>query len=177
MRLLEKQRAVTRNIAGGVLIVALAMLSAIWLVPPDLVPAHDLWSRLRVLAASELLLAASLVFAIASVVSHRFCSPEDMDGSGLTVATPRIRVLRDILQNTLEQAVLAAIVHVAWAILAPAAWMAALPMAGLLFVAGSILFWRGYAQGAPASGMGFALTFLPTLLLFCLLVGLLATGT
>ena len=39
------------------------------------------------------------------------------------------------------------------------------PTAGLLFVIGRIAFFAGYARGAPARALGFALTFYPTVLL------------
>jgi len=46
--------------------------------------------------------------------------------------------------------------------------------AAILFVFGRILFWRGYARGAPARALGFALTFYPTLAMLLTIGGRLA---
>ena len=47
----------------------------------------------------------------------------------------------------------------------PQAWQAAVPVAVILFVIGRVLFWRGYAHGAPARALGFALTFYPSVVM------------
>ena len=44
----------------------------------------------------------------------------------------------------------------------PFKWLRAIPMAALVFVAGRILFARGYERGAPGRATGFALTAYPT---------------
>jgi len=77
-----------------------------------------------------------------------------------------------VLQNTLEQAVLAVVAYMIWAVVAPLAWLRTIPMAAILFVAGRILFTRGYERGAPGRAMGFGLTAYPT---FGMLIVLAAT--
>jgi uncharacterized MAPEG superfamily protein len=52
-------------------------------------------------------------------------------------------------------------VHLVWAGVMPRAFQAAVPVAAMLFVIGRVLFWRGYAAGAPHRALGFALTFYP----------------
>ena len=52
----------------------------------------------------------------------------------------------------------------------PIEWMAALPVAAILFALGRSLFWRSYHRGAPARALGFGLTIYPTVLLFALLI-------
>jgi uncharacterized membrane protein YecN with MAPEG domain len=96
---------------------------------------------------------------------HRFFSPEDIDGGGLSAGGPRARVLQATLQNTLEQVVIAALVHMSWAATMPLRWTASLPVAALGFVIGRILFWRGYERGAPGRALGFALTFYPSVVM------------
>jgi hypothetical protein len=44
-----------------------------------------------------------LALGVAAVGNHRFSDLEDIDGAGLTKGTSQIRILRAILQNTLEQ--------------------------------------------------------------------------
>jgi uncharacterized membrane protein YecN with MAPEG domain len=40
-----------------------------------------------------------------------------------------------------------------------------------VFFVGRILFWRGYARGAPARALGFALTFYPSVAMILLILG------
>jgi len=53
----------------------------------------------------------------------------------------------------------------------PASWQAVIPAAAILFFIGRVLFWRGYARGAPGRALGFALTFYPTVAMLLLIVG------
>jgi hypothetical protein len=117
------------------------------------------------------------MISIMRVANYRFSSPEDIDGSGLTVGTSRVLVLRAILQNTLEQAVLAIVTYAIWAAIMPLKWLRAIPIAALLFVAGRILFARGYERGAPGRAMGFGLTAYPTFGMLVTLALLLALRT
>lgn len=171
------QRGVIRGAAAGFVVSVLALVSAIALAPPALLPAvgadlsvatalgHALgWSTLPL---------ACLALSVGSLARHRFFSPEDIDGGGLSSGTPRARILQSILQNTLEQSVLAVVTYLAWAAVQPIQWQAAIPTAAMLFVIGRVAFRVGYAKGAPARSLGFALTFYPTvLMLFAVLVTL-----
>jgi len=74
------------------------------------------------------------------------------------------------LQNTLEQSCLAVPVYIATAIVAPATVLSVVPAAAAMFFVGRLLFFAGYANGAPSRAYGFALTFYPTVLLLLLLV-------
>ena len=53
----------------------------------------------------------------------------------------------------------------------PQTWQAAVPAAAILFFVGRVLFWRGYAHGASARALGFALTFYPSVAMLLLVVG------
>ncbi|HET7411890.1 MAG TPA: MAPEG family protein, partial [Pararhizobium sp.] len=100
--------------------------------------------------------------AIANVARMRFFSPQDIGGSSTGSASLAVRNARAILQNTLEQVVLAVPVHVALA----AVFVTSVPLVfalTVLFAVGRILFWIGYPIGAPARSFGFALTFYPTM--------------
>jgi hypothetical protein len=71
---------------------------------------------------------------------HRFFTPADIDGGGLSQGTSEAQLLQSTLQNTLEQAVLALSVHPIWAAAMPRTWQAAVPAAATLFVFGRLLF-------------------------------------
>lgn len=130
-------------------------------------PAFDLMfaERLRLALVCDAFVLAPLALSIGLLARHRFFTPEDIDGSGLTKGTQRASVLQAILQNTLEQTALAIGTHLVWAASMPASWFGAIPAAVAMFVIGRIAFSIGYSRGAPARAFGFALTFYPTLLM------------
>ncbi|MBL6618581.1 MAG: MAPEG family protein [Reyranella sp.] len=113
----------------------------------------------------DLLPAMCLGANIAIIARHRFFTPADIDGSGLTQGTPRVHLYQAMLQNTLEQTALAVSTHLVWAAAMPAGWQTVIAAASVLFLAGRVAFWRGYARGAAARAFGFALTFYPSLLM------------
>ncbi len=164
------QHGVLRGIIVAATITATAIGGAIWMSPGVLLPADDIGSRLRYVLLCDVLLGFWLLISIGTLARHRFFSPEDIDGGGLAPGTAQAKIHQSILQNTLEQTVLAVIVFSACAFLFPIGWLASLPMATVLFAIGRILFWRGYKHGASARALGFGLTFYPTVLLFVLAV-------
>ncbi|HUR42271.1 MAG TPA: MAPEG family protein [Verrucomicrobiae bacterium] len=122
-------------------------------------------ARARLLAVCALGPISMLVMAVGRLGNHRFHTPEDIAGSGLTAGTNKAKLLQALLQNTLEQLCIALPVYSAWALLAPPRLMVALPTAAILFVVGRVLFFWGYAKGAPGRAIGFGLTFYPSILM------------
>ncbi|KAF8059716.1 hypothetical protein HT031_005124 [Scenedesmus sp. PABB004] len=132
--------------------------------------------RGRLAAKWAALPAACLLAAVARMGNHRFsCDADIAAAAGRGAPSARARVLQAQLQNTLEQAVLAAAAGAAWAAAAPASGrgLVLLPAHALLFVAGRALFTAGYESGAAARALGFSLTFQPSaLMLAAALTGL-----
>lgn len=164
MSLSSAQRGVALG-AGAGLAISLAGLGTVALLQPVAPVPDTLAGRLALLALCALAAAATLAFCIARLASHRFGTPQDIDGSGLTAGSDRARLLQALLQNTLEQLMLALPVHAAWVVLAPARVLAAVPVAAAMFVTGRVLFFWGYGRGAPGRALGFALTFYPTVIM------------
>lgn len=158
----EKQKGVLRGVFPAALVMVAGLCGAVFLVPAQVLPVDDPGTRLTWAVAWALLPILSLMICVMRVANHRFATPEDIDGSGLTGGTARVLVLRAILQNTLEQAVLACASYLIWAATMPHSWIGAIPAAAILFVAGRILFARGYERGAPGRALGFGLTAYPT---------------
>jgi hypothetical protein len=104
----------------------------------------------------------ALTASVGAVANGRFFSPEDIDGAGLTAESPRLRIPRAILANTLEQAALAIPVYTALALFLPVRQLVLPGLLSLAFVIGRIAFRLGYARGAAARSFGFALTMYPT---------------
>jgi uncharacterized MAPEG superfamily protein len=171
MALDDKQRGVLRNMLIA-LAITIALLTAVIIWPPVIfTPLTPLIDRFALTLGWDSLVLLCLVLSIGNLARHRFFTPADIDGGGLTSATERARVYQAILQNTLEQTVIAVIAHLVWTAVTDPGWYAAVPVAALMFVIGRILFAVGYAGGAPARAFGFALTFYPTVFLTIIAIG------
>lgn len=169
--LTSQQRGVLRGMLCGLLITLLVMVVGL-LAPPAVIQTGPAVTQSRVGHLRWLaLIVACLMVAIGRLARHRFFTPEDLHGSGLTQGTETARILQAILQNTLEQVTLALPFYLLWALTLPSTWQAVIPMNATLFALGRVLFARGYARGAPARALGFALTFYPTVAMALLLVG------
>jgi len=162
MNLTDKQKGVVRNVIPAAVLTVVGLCGVSLLIPMSVLPVNEPGARIAWALKWALLPVLTLMISIMRVANHRFSSPEDIDGSGLTDGTPQARVLRAILQNTLEQAVLAVAAYAIWAAVMPYAWLRVVPVAAVLFVAGRVLFARGYARGAPGRATGFGLTAYPT---------------
>lgn len=177
MVLTDKQRGVLKGMALGLTVTLISIGFAILGFLEPLLPAANRDAPLVEALRWDALVIACLAINIALIARHRFFTPDDIDGSGLSGGTPTVRLLQSILQNTLEQTVLALGVHAVWASTMPQAWQAAVPAGSLLFVFGRILFWRGYAGGAAARALGFTLTFYPSAMMLLIIAGHIICGT
>ncbi|MEZ9078120.1 MAPEG family protein [Vibrio cyclitrophicus] len=170
MELTSKQVGVFKGMALAMLTAIVAIWAAIVLDPFNYAQASMLEDRVTVLGLSLILPTLMLIVSIGCLAKYRFFSPEDIDGSGLTSGTKRAIILQSMLQNTLEQVVIAVGVYTAWCLLMPSAWLSAGLVCSVLFFMGRIFFFKGYSHGAPARAFGFALTFDSTVVLCLVLV-------
>jgi MAPEG family len=166
MALNPKQQAVVRR-APVALLIVVAAVSASGFIPSAALPADQPTARMAWALPWAILPLLALMVSIMRVANHRFATSEDIDGSGLTAGTQKIQILRAVLQNTLEQTVLAVGGYLIGAVALPHGWLRVIPAAALLFVIGRILFAAGYARGSDGRALGFGLTAYPT---FTLLV-------
>ncbi len=162
MELTNKQTGVVRNVIPAAVLTVMGLCGVSLLLPVSVLPADEPGARIAWALKWALIPVLTVMISIMRVANHRFSSPEDIDGSGLTDGTPQVRVLRAVLQNTLEHAVLAVAAYAIWAAAMPYGWLRAISIAAALFVSGRLLFARGYAQGAPGRATGFGLTAYPT---------------
>lgn len=163
----DKQKGVVRGVVPAAALTVAGLCGASLLIPLSALPVDEPGARLAWAMQWALLPALTLMIAIMRVANHRFYTPEDIDGSGLTGGTAQVQLLRAVLQNTLEQTVLAAAAYAIWSATMPHLWLRAVCIAAVLFVVGRVLFMRGYDKGAAGRAMGFGLTAYPT---FALLV-------
>ena len=170
MALTVKQRGVLKGIIAGAAITFVVIVGAILVGPIALSPEASVGERLAIAIWADAFIALWLGISVALLARHRFFTPEDIDGGGLSRGSETANVLQSTLQNTLEQSVLAVLTHLAWSILMPVAWISAIPAAVLLFLCGRVLFVRGYRGGAPSRALGFALTFYPSVAMVIVVV-------
>ena len=166
-----EQRGVVIGMLLGASVPALPIAAGAWLIPGPAAP--PLGDRLVWLMPYAAVLALPMALAIAAIARHRFFHAAVIDGSN-DAADRWLAIARAILQNTLEQTVLAALVLLALAATLPSGWLGALPAAILWFVLARAIFALTYARGAAARSFGFAATFYPTLAGLLMAIALLA---
>jgi hypothetical protein len=175
MSMTTAQRDVVRGMAAGIVVTITALGLGASVQPSDLL-LDTPFNRVQVAAMASLAPALALAICIARLAAHRFKTPEDLDGSGLTAGTGTARVLQALLQNTLEQLALALPVYAAWGLLGPPQRLNMVLAASFLFFAGRLLFFWGYHRGAAGRAFGFALTFYPTVALLVVTIICAALG-
>ena len=159
-----EQRRVLRGIALALIVMALVLGTGALLVPPVVPALPRLEDRLAFALRCDLFIVAWLAAGIAAVARGRFFSVDDIQGSGFGASSPRIAVASAVLQNTLEQVVLAVIAHLVLASMLRGREMVVVPLLVVLFCAGRLAFWVGYRRGVGSRALGFALTFYPSVL-------------
>ncbi len=159
--------AVALSLAAALVVAAVGLHARAWCA--GLVPeADDLAARLA-LAVRWLLAPGCMLLAGVQVAASRGFHADAIDGT----RTPESHYLEITLrynQNTLEQAVLAAIAWLGLAARAPHAWLAFIPAMAGLFVVGRVTFWIGYLLHPVARAFGMVLTALPTLVAYAWLI-------
>ena len=165
-----KQRGVLRGMALGLVAAIGIVLGAILWNPFGYPDDLGFAARLQVAIGASLVMALFVAVSVGRLAKHRFISPEDMDGSGLTDGSARARILQSLLQNTLEQSMIAVPLYLCWATFLPASWLSTVPLAATSFAVGRLMFMAGYEKGAPARALGFTLTFYPSLVMLICLV-------
>jgi len=125
--------------------------------------------RLSAPEASALAVLA-LVFCIGGIARKRFFHADVIGGAAFDKPGSAVAIDKAVLQNTLEQTVLAVIACNGLAAELPMLAPVLLPVLVSLFLIGRILFIAGYAKGAGGRAFGFALTFYPTVAAYAIFV-------
>ena len=160
------QAGVAAGMAGGF---ALTVAAFLWPALPE-IAADDQYAWETTWLACAALVGLWLLIAVGRLAGHRFFTPQDIDGGGLSDGTPQARLLQSLIQNTLEQVVLAVIAYGAWLWLMPGARAGLVVVCAIMFSIGRLFFFAGYARGAPWRALGFTMTFYPTVGLYLLLI-------
>lgn len=175
----QEQRGIIRQSALAVGLAAL-LLGAVYLWLPrasfGLVDSMTVADRIAFALKWDLLLFLWLAGCVRTVASGRFRSVEDRKGSAYGEPGPAIAVRAAVLQNSLEQAVIAFGLHLALAALLRGPELALIPSLILLFLIGRIAFAARYSRGAVARAFGMSLTGASAIAGFAIALALVLAG-
>lgn len=117
-----------------------------------------------------------VLVGVTLVSTGRRRSPEDIGGSAAGPPSDKIAIPAAFLQNTLEQAALAAVAYLALAVLLKGPWLSLIVVGVIFFCVGRVLFLKGYRRGARGRALGMTLTMLPAAAAYPLVLVLIAYG-
>lgn len=179
MALSTDQRGIVRAAAAALFLAALVLAALRLWLPGSIVGVKgdpDLAERVAFALRWDLALFAWLAVCIRAVSSGRFRSPADIKGSAYGPPSAGLAVKIAVLQNTLEQTVMAVGAHLALATALRGGELVIVPALVFLFLLGRALFVLGYRRGAPARAFGMALTAAPTVGAIIAAIGLVVAG-
>lgn len=170
----EQREVIVSGIAGAIFCASIlaagsSLLRRFFTFPGDFDGA------LAFVLRADLFIALWVVVAIRMVSRIRFRSSADNAGSAFSPPSAQLRVPAAFLQNTLEQAFIAIVAHLALATLIAGSPLSLVPPAVLLFAIGRIAFLRGYPKGAGGRAFGMVLTMFPTILAYLWAIALIGT--
>lgn len=158
----EQRRIVIAALCSAV-VCGVTLWLAIRYLPAQIAFPTDLANRLAFTLRADIFVALWVMLAVRMVSKVRFFSAADSAGSAYTKPTLRLAVRSAFLQNSLEQAFIAIVAHLALAAVEHAAALAYIVGAVFLFSLGRFTFWLGYPYGAGGRAFGIVTTALPTL--------------
>lgn len=152
---------VRRQAALSFLFCAPVLGATVWWLPQQFEFPAEIGERLAFAARASLLIMLWVLVGVGIVARLRRKSAHDTAGSAFGPPSERLKVPLAFLQNTLEQATLAAFATLALATVAGEAPLAFIMGMVALFAIGRITFLRGYPRGSPGRAFGFVTTVLP----------------
>ena len=158
---------------GAVLGAGYLWLPAGFLGLNDTMAAGD---RIAFALKADLLIFLWLAGCLRAVASGRFRVPVDRKGAAYGEPTPALAIRIAILQNSLEQTVLAVGAHLILATVLRGPELVLIPISVFLYLVGRASFAVNYPKGAVARSFGMALTGGPIILGYVLAGVLMVTG-
>lgn len=153
-----RRQSLVATLVCGVTLVGLTLGLPSWIAFPQ---GAD--ERIGLVLRADVFVALWVVFGVRMIGKIRFQSAEDNAGSAFRPPSARLAVPAAFLQNTLEQALLAVVAHLALATV-EGDWPLAYVVASVgLFGLGRLTFLLGYPHGAGGRAFGMVTTVLPTI--------------
>jgi hypothetical protein len=159
----REQKRITVRAIAATLVSVIVLSAATFGLPGAIDLPSDSAARFAFVVRFDLILGLWVVFAVRQVARIRFISAEDSRGSAYAPPSDRLAVPAAFLQNTLEQAFVAVMAHLAMATVSGPYSLAYVAGAVVLFCVGRVCFLAGYPKGAAGRAFGIVLTVIPTL--------------
>lgn len=174
-----EQRGILRGSALA-LMFAVAVISAgyAWLPARwfGLNDAMTMGDQIAFALKTDLPLFIWLAWSVRAVSSRRFRSPIDRKGAAFGPSSEEIAIPRALLQNSLEQTVLAVGAHLVLATVLRGAELVVIPLLVALYLLGRVSFSLRYSRGAAQRSFGMALTASPSVASYVVAAGLILVG-
>ena len=152
---------VRRQAALSFLFCAPVLGASVWWLPRQFDFPAEMSERLAFAARASLLIMLWVMIGVGVIARLRRKSARDTAGSAFGPPSEQLRIPLAFLQNTLEQAVLAAFAALALATVEGEATLAYITGMVVLFAIGRTTFWRGYPRGSPGRAFGVVTTGIP----------------
>lgn len=165
--------------ALAIALAAAGLVTGYVCLPPKLLGLNlvmDFGERIAFTLKAGILMFIWLAGCVGAVSRGRFYSPADIRGSAFGPPSRAIAVRTAVLQNSLEQTVLAFGGHLTLAALLRGPELTLIPLLVALFLVGRVTFAFGYAKGAAGRAFGMALTAASIIASYGLVVGLVVVG-
>lgn len=175
----DEQRSIMLQSALAVLLAAAVLAGGYRWLPPEpvgITESMDLANRLAFAVRWDLPIFLWLAGCVGGVSQGRFWTPADRHGSAFRGPSKAIGVRAAVLQNSLEQTVLAVGANFVLATLLRESELVLIPLLVLLYLAGRATFAWGYARSPIARAFGMALTAAPIGFAYVLAAWLIAAG-
>lgn len=175
----KEQRGIALWSLAAIAVTAAVIVAGYLWLPPELVGTGDamtLADRIAFALKWNLPVFLWLAGCVQAVARGRFYSSADRPGAAYAPPSPALAVPAAVLQNSLEQTVLAFGATLILATVLRGPELVLIPLLVLLYVAGRIAFAVRYANGAVARAFGMALTGGPLIIGYGTAVALIITG-
>lgn len=173
------QRGILRSAVFALIVVGMGLLAGYFLLPATLLSPDNallMGERLAFALRWDLPLFLWLMGCVQAVSTGRYRSPDDIRGSAFGPPSKAIAVRRAVLQNSVEQVLLAVGAHLILATLLLGDELRLIPILVILFLVGRAAFALGYARGPGARGFGMAITGLANIVAYGIAIWLLIGG-
>lgn len=173
------QRGIVRAAVLGLAFSAAMLTAGYRWLPPELLgldQTMDVGEQIAFALKADLLIFIWLAGCMRSVSKGRFHSPADIRGSAFGMPSPAIAVRSAVLQNSLEQTVLAIGGHLILAAVLRGPELVLIPLLVLLYLIGRVTFAAGYAKGPAGRAFGMVVTAAPTFAAYALAAALTIAG-
>ncbi|MEC8568615.1 MAG: MAPEG family protein [Pseudomonadota bacterium] len=128
------------------------------------------YERVHAFAPFLFCLILPLLVSIGRLASQRFFHVDDIDSQHVGHRSVEAKRMQSVIQNTLEQVMLALMVYVFWLIVMPPVYLSGLSLGSCLFLLGRVVFIAGFDGGASTRAFGFALTYYSTIVLMLIII-------